>query len=165
MKKYLSILLLLVAAVLVSCGDNEITDCYELRYEPKHNSMTGLMEPNLDISKLHFREAGIGEEEFIALKEQEFSEDLARVAASGSDSLFNSMAEYGLTREQFDDFAEEMKSEAANWKRWLIFVTHPSKEDADKMMEYFKRSYKEIIQKGEYEDGHFKVRVVPIKGR
>ena len=48
------------------------------------------------------------------------------------------------------------------WKRWLICVTHPSKEDPKEAVEKIKKTYKEVVQKGEYEDGDYKVKVIPI---
>lgn len=160
MKKLLSIMLLLIAAVLFSCGDKDVTDYYELDYKPEYSYLSGGMEVNLSIQERGFNELGYSEKEAVALMEQEFAEELAEVASITNE---NEYSEY-VTQEQVDMIVDDIKSEAAMWKRWLICVTHPSKEDPKDAVEKIKKSYKEVVQKGEYMDGNFKVKIIPIKG-
>ena len=160
MKKLLSIMLLFVAVLLVSCGDSEVTDYYLLTYSPQHNYVSGEMDANLDLRKLNFREAGISEKDAIAGLEQEFAQDLASLTSIKNE---NTDPE-NYRQEDVDRIVGDIKSDVAMWKRWLICITHPSKENPDEAIGKIKESYKEVVQKGEYMDGNFKVKIIPIKG-
>ncbi|MBQ9575758.1 MAG: hypothetical protein IJV11_02660 [Muribaculaceae bacterium] len=160
MKKLLSIMLLFVAVLLVSCGDSEVTDYYLLTYSPQHNYVSGGMDANLDLRKLNFREAGISEKDAIAGLEQEFAQDLASLTSIKNE---NTDPE-NYRQEDVDRIVGDIKSDVAMWKRWLICITHPSKENPDEAIGKIKESYKEVVQKGEYMDGNFKVKIIPIKG-
>lgn len=143
MKKLLSIMLLLIAAVLFSCGDKEVTDYYELDYRPEHSYLSGGMDANLSIQERGFNELGYSENEAVALMEQEFAEELAEVASITNE---NEYSEY-VTQEQVDMIVDDIKSEAAMWKRWLICVTHPSKEDPKDAVEKIKKAIRKLFRK------------------
>lgn len=156
--KKLRIVLLIFVAVLVSCGDKEVTDYYELDYRPEHSYLSGGMDANLSIQERGFNELGYSEKEAVALMEQEFAEELAEVASITNE---NTNPDF-YTQEEVDMVVENIHKDAALWKRWLICVTHPSKEDPKEAVEKIKKSYKEVVQKGEYVDGNYKIKIIPI---
>ena len=157
MKKF-RIVILLIAAVLLSCGDKEVTDYYELDYKPEYSYLSGGMDVNLSIQERGFNEIGYSEKEAITLMEHEFAEELAELTSMTNE---NTDPEH-FTQEQVDIVVENIHKDATLWKRWLICVTHPSKEDPKEAVEKIKKSYKEVVKKGEYVDGNYKIKIIPI---
>lgn len=157
MKKF-RFVLILIAAVLLSCGDKEVTDYYELDYKPEYRYLSGGMDVNLSIQERGFNKIGYNEKEAITLMEHEFAEELAELTSMTNE---NADPEH-FTQEQVDIVVENIHREASLWKRWLICVTHPSKEDPKEAVEKIKKSYKEVVQKGEYVDGNYKIKIIPI---
>ena len=161
MKKNLTIILLLIAATFVSCGDDQVTDYYTLEMRQEHDYFSGGMEKKVDLKYwTSSNKYPMTEEEAVAILEQEFTEEMTALTSTVNDT---STLEHA-TKEESALVKETIKEEIPFWKRWLICISHPSKYDSKEVEGKIKELYKDIVQKGEYEDGPFKVKVIPIKG-
>lgn len=164
MKKKILIISALVVAALAALGCykyyyiDEITDYYELSYQPKHDYISGGMDVNIDVQNRNFRGFVKSDEEAVAIMEEEFTNDMKALTSAKAD---DSYLEH-FTQEQIDQVVNNIKTDAIQWKRWLICVKHPRRCSPDDAVKEIKESYKDIIQKGEYGDGHFKVKIIPI---
>ena len=162
-RKFLLVAALIIAAlVAIGCYKyyyiDEVTDYYELDYQPEHNYISGGMDANLDIKKRNLRGFVKSDEEAVAIMQEEFSEEMNSLASAVNDTTTLEHA----TKEESALVRETIREEMTLRKRWLITVKHPRKYSSDEAMDKIKDSYKDVIKKGEYDDGHFKIKVTQI---